>query len=80
MNFLSTGGQAEAGGAHAKREAHPASNLIPLPGQPRVPLQGKLPSREQKDLFAKGKRLKTQNLPQHQLCVKLTKIVNCKMR
>ena len=40
------GGQAEAGGAHAEREAHPASNLIPLPRQPRVPLQGKLSSGE----------------------------------
>ena len=43
---MATGGQAEASGAHAKREAHPAGNLIPLPRQPRVPLQGKLSSGE----------------------------------
>ena len=43
---MATGGQAEASGAHAKREAHPAGNLLPLPRQPRVPLQGQLPSGE----------------------------------
>lgn len=37
--FLS-GGQAETGGAHAEREAHPAGHHLPLPCQSGVPLQG----------------------------------------
>ena len=35
-----SGGEAEAGGAHAEREAHPPGHLIPLPSLAGVPLQG----------------------------------------
>ena len=63
MNFMSTGGQAEAGGTHAKREAHPAGNLIPLPRQPRVPLQGKLPSGEQREITFPRRVLKNSSSP-----------------
>ncbi len=35
------GGEVEAGGAHAEREANPPGDLLPLPCQPRIPLQGK---------------------------------------
>ena len=37
---LHPGGEAEAGGAHAQREAHPAGHQLPLPSQLRVSLQG----------------------------------------
>ena len=70
MNWLFLGCQTEAGGAHAKRKAHPAGHLLPLPRQPGVPLQGtqqrdgpkiKLLHPEKNWTFLKGVKTKGSN-------------------
>ena len=42
---LFLGGEVEAGGAYAEREADPASHRLPLPRQSRISFQGKIARR-----------------------------------